>query len=418
MKTEYIRNLNHNFAAILPEQEPDVRRYQYRILERGGLKYLLPCTYRNLEGRTYLYYDITSNQNVRQLFSGKCIDREWMKAFLWSMEKLYQELNRFLLDEQNIVWSPEYIFQNPEKHEFLYTYLPYEGQEGRLEEDFEKMLEFWTEKVDYEDEPLSEFVYYAYEKYAGLGLGYLEKQIFDDFARLEEPRKDVSKKLSGSDLNAQNTSQPKVSGAEKPRSYTENIRDEVSWNNRKKEEKTMYMKESEEGQEEKGEERRRILPFWESRKKKQEQKSSYREDVKRMINGYAVCEEGCYGNADEKMISRSGRKEEEYGRTIYIEEKEEITRGLYTEQGKLAVRLDKFPFVLGKKKEDTDYVLEDYSASRVHARLTEEEGSVFLEDLNSTNGTYKNGLRMLPYEKRQLEAEDVIRFGKTTFVFK
>ena len=84
----------------------------------------------------------------------------------------------------------------------------------------------------------------------------------------------------------------------------------------------------------------------------------------------------------------------------------------------MVIQLEKFPFVLGKRKEDSDFVLTDYSASRVHARFVEGEEGIYLEDLNSTNGTFKNGLRMQPYEKRKLEQEDTLRFGKSTYVFK
>jgi hypothetical protein len=36
----------------------------------------------------------------------------------------------------------------------------------------------------------------------------------------------------------------------------------------------------------------------------------------------------------------------------------ETNHGLYTEKGEMLLRFDKFPYVLGKRKEDVDYVLE------------------------------------------------------------
>ena len=62
--------------------------------------------------------------------------------------------------------------------------------------------------------------------------------------------------------------------------------------------------------------------------------------------------------------------------------------------------------------------MSDYSASRVHARFVQEKDGIYLEDLNSTNGTFKNGLRMHPYEKRKIESEDTLRFGKSVYVYK
>lgn len=63
-------------------------------------------------------------------------------------------------------------------------------------------------------------------------------------------------------------------------------------------------------------------------------------------------------------------------------------------------------------------MLDDLSVSRVHARILQEKESVYLEDMNSTNGTYKNGLRLQPYEKRKLEEEDEIKVGKQILVYR
>ncbi len=63
-------------------------------------------------------------------------------------------------------------------------------------------------------------------------------------------------------------------------------------------------------------------------------------------------------------------------------------------------------------------MLEDNSVSRIHARITNADGRFYLEDLNSTNGTFKNGVRMQPYEKKKLEEGDEIKCGKVAFIFR
>ncbi len=388
IKSEYIRNLNRNFERVLLENQPGCKRYQFCILVRGGIKYLLPCSYKQIDNNDYLYYDISSSQNVKQMFADKCVQRGWMKEFLWSIQKMRQELNRFLLDERNIIWSPEHIFQDLEKTDFLYLYIPYYGQNGGSEEQFDKLLEFWVDRVDYEDEALVEFVYHAYEQFMNVGQNYLEKQIFEDFKKMDEKKVEAS-------VNIENKEpQPAI---EKEAAHS------MDFSNNKLEPSGMQSPE-----------KKGIRSLLEGRRRKQEQKNIYREEMRRMINGYAVCEEIDYKGNVEKDTEQA----EEFGKTIYIEEKSDPVRGLYTEKGELIVQIEKFPFVVGKRKEDADYVLSDYSASRVHARFVEEKDGIYLEDLNSTNGTFKNGLRMQPYEKRKLEPEDTLRFGKSTFVYK
>ena len=64
-----------------------------------------------------------------------------------------------------------------------------------------------------------------------------------------------------------------------------------------------------------------------------------------------------------------------------------------------------------------DVVIRDASISRLHAKLIY-DGEYYLEDMNSTNGTFKNGLRLLPYEKRLLEPGDEVRLGKCVLIFR
>ena len=115
LQSEYIRNLNCNYERVLLDKKPEENRYQYCIVTRGGIRGLLPCSLRYINGQAYLYYDISSTQSVAQLYARKAIGRQWMKDFLWGMRRIKQELGRFLLDDANLLWYPEQIFQDLEK---------------------------------------------------------------------------------------------------------------------------------------------------------------------------------------------------------------------------------------------------------------------------------------------------------------
>jgi hypothetical protein len=59
--------------------------------------------------------------------------------------------------------------------------------------------------------------------------------------------------------------------------------------------------------------------------------------------------------------------------------------------------------------------IDDSFASSRHARLYDRDGVVFIEDMNSTNGTYVNGRRL--GAQQQLHPSDRIRIGDTEFRF-
>jgi FHA domain len=57
----------------------------------------------------------------------------------------------------------------------------------------------------------------------------------------------------------------------------------------------------------------------------------------------------------------------------------------------------------------SDIVIDDNYASGKHARVYGSDGSVYLEDLNSTNGTYVNGRRVST--RAELRPDDLVRIG-------
>lgn len=62
-----------------------------------------------------------------------------------------------------------------------------------------------------------------------------------------------------------------------------------------------------------------------------------------------------------------------------------------------------------------EVTIEDSYASSRHARLYDRDGHVYIEDMNSTNGTYVNGTRVSA--QQLLRPGDVVRIGDTELRF-
>lgn len=393
LQTEYVRSMQCNYERILLDKQPEEKKYQYCILSRGGIKGLLPCSLRYLNGLAYLYYDISSKQSITQLYGKRCITRAWLKDFMWSFEQIKEELARFLLDERNILWYPEQIFQDLESNIFTFLYFPYYDGEGS----FLKFLEYLVEHIDYEDEVLVECVYKMYEQCERNGEVYLQTQIFRD-----------AKLLNGNPMQ-ENDAAASESATEQDEKATDAYAEAKEYV-----EKNALTEQEEDGKASK----KGIRYLLDGRKRRnREEREHYRQTMKLAMEGYAVAEEPTYGpgrEADEEY-------EEEYGKTVYIEESRspaELVRRLYTADGRILMQLKEETCTIGKKKGEVDLVLEDFTVSRLHARISKEADGMYLEDLNSTNGTCKNGLRLEPYEKRKLEAGDEIKIGKVVLIYR
>ena len=82
------------------------------------------------------------------------------------------------------------------------------------------------------------------------------------------------------------------------------------------------------------------------------------------------------------------------------------------------IDLSRLPLTAGKLAGSVDIVINDQSVSRRHVKFAREENKVYMTDLNSTNGTFKNGLRLEPNTSVLLEPGDEIRLGKLKFVYR
>jgi pSer/pThr/pTyr-binding forkhead associated (FHA) protein len=72
------------------------------------------------------------------------------------------------------------------------------------------------------------------------------------------------------------------------------------------------------------------------------------------------------------------------------------------------------PQVTIGRKMDNDVVIDNLAVSGHHARVVEENGTYFVEDTGSTNGTFVNEAKI---QKQRLQSGDQIRVGKHVLVY-
>ena len=121
-----------------------------------------------------------------------------------------------------------------------------------------------------------------------------------------------------------------------------------------------------------------------------------------------------------RMSGVAGAAENDYGNTVFFDESRVEEYKLYAmdRRNKKHIELRQFPCTVGKMAGCVDHVLADDSVSRIHARFDKQGERVLLTDMNSTNGTYKNGLRMQPQETVEIESGDEIRFGNLNYCYR
>lgn len=83
------------------------------------------------------------------------------------------------------------------------------------------------------------------------------------------------------------------------------------------------------------------------------------------------------------------------------------------------IAIDKESFIIGTASEKVDFRLtNNKTISRMHACILVENGKYYLQDCNSSNGTFLNNIKLKQNEKSEIKNSDVIKLADEEFVFK
>lgn len=82
------------------------------------------------------------------------------------------------------------------------------------------------------------------------------------------------------------------------------------------------------------------------------------------------------------------------------------------------IRINSNRFIIGKERAKVNYcVVDNTSVSRTHATIHNRGGAAYLMDMNATNGTFVNGVRLNPGQEAGLKNGDVILLADEEFVY-
>lgn len=80
--------------------------------------------------------------------------------------------------------------------------------------------------------------------------------------------------------------------------------------------------------------------------------------------------------------------------------------------------ISKAEFVIGRNLDTCDHAIRDKSIGRAHARIQNENGRFYIFDLDSKNGTFINGDRLVSNKQYELKPNDRVSLANLQFHFK
>lgn len=459
MKSEYKRDMNHNYLILTGEEAIDTNSYQVRMIVANAVPDLLQCRIQGIDGKFMVYYDVTSRHSMTALFEEKKIGMEELQVILGGFVQVMEAMSEYLLNPCQLILEPEYIYLDAEKQNVRFCYLP--GFHGEIQKQFQNLAEYILPKLDHEDGKAVMLGYGVYRRALeeSFHLEYIKEELYkvkngeaSDFAAYEKKKSFKQAEKSQEEHKEQeelwqmeNWNREDLDGVEKKKKDSKPNNREVKKENRDRLWKTagfllallvllgitagmaagylprvstgvflsvilglmvlgmlsyILMKKIPEKKQNPHEETDRIRDFQEKNIYEIPQEKEKQLEIKE----HEVSEENteCFG---ETVVLSAG-----------------ITKGPATlvshEPGELAtIYLDRDITVIGKLETAADAVINMPTVSRIHAKIRKRDGEYYLTDLNSRNGTSVNGQILKNGEDRLLEDEDEVDFAQARYIF-
>lgn len=471
MRAEFKRDVSHNYLILHGEKTVDTASYQVRMLTGNVIPCILKCHLQNLDGEELFYYDITSKQSVSMLFEEKKFRGEDLQMIFAGFVRVMEELAEFLMNPEQLVLQPEYIYLDAESKTVYFCCLP--GFSGEIQGQFRTLTEYILPKLDHEDSEAVMLGYGIYRKALEPGL-QLEKVKAAIYQRERvEGKPETGDIVEDKEILSQtqiNDKEYEILPDELPEcSGTTDVPEKRAWNNlwrwgvccgagvlviltilgasmfgviswipaetviavgilalaagallvwisekkkRKKEDSAQWRKKIKKESFDNG------LENVSSDEKIQTKEPENNAEKKRSQTEKGMT--GTTGQLFDKTGSRAHGQEEFYGETVVLSagQKPGPASLVSREPGELAtIFLDQDLTVVGKLVNAADAVIPVPTVSRVHARIRKRDGEYYLADLNSRNGTTVNGRILKGDEEYLLKDEDQVDFAQARYIF-
>ena len=459
MKSEYKRDMNHNYLILTGEDAIDTDSYQVRMIVANAVPDLLQCRIQGMDGKFMVYYDVTSRHSLTALFEDKKLGIEELQVILGGFIQVMEEMSEYLLNPCQLILEPEYIYMDAEKKNVRFCYLP--GFHGEVQKQFQNLAEYFLPKLDHED-----------GKAVMLGYGVYRRALEDSF-HLEHIKKELYKVREGKESDFMENTEKKTGKRDKKKDKTKKTKTDKIWKSvagftgallillgitigmaggylpRMNTEvflgvvlllmvvgmsgHILYKKFFEKKQKDVGAEEKIQSTDIRYDGQKETVQQAYevnemKKGMQKVIAGRTdVTEKRSQGNmkSEKQTETIEKRKKTEdvsegFGETVVLSSG--VVKGPATlvsrEPGELAtIYLEQELTVIGKMETAADAVIDLPTVSRIHAKIRKRDGEYYLTDLNSRNGTSVNGQMLKTGEDYLLKDEDEVDFSQARYIF-
>lgn len=436
----YVQDGGRNYLKSEPVGEVD---YIVGMFAHNDIPAFVPVSFKSLNLENYFCYNMNGLIPINQSFEMNKLTADRIEAFLRSIIKAAKSMEEFLLPFDRLITDEAYIYESlGKKDEFHWIYGIESGSCT-----FTRLFERLLDRVDYKDDSAVKMIYSLYqaakesEGMQGVSTGGSLQRIREkaeeilsaphmsldmrarELIRAENERNSI-KRLNGIETGTgDKTCSKEIEAADSmARRYRAEAESKKSRSQRVDIEDTPKAK---------------ISLFKQRQNEEKSDKTMFVKSKLKKVWDYLNAD---IGSKPEKLVDLQAVGENELSYNVRevkqpkIEASDNvgeattlltgamISNGIYClkpeDTNEDNILLTEFPFFIGKSGDKTHHTIEDSTVSRFHARIDREEEEIWLTDLNSTNGTFLNGIRLMPFGRMRVNKGDSIVISRKRYEFK
>lgn len=96
--------------------------YEMRMLEHNRLETLIPVRVRSINNHSVYYYDITSKQQFARMYEYRKMTRKNVESLIMSLDRMVNEINEYMLELDKVALQPECIYVDAARDKLLFAY--------------------------------------------------------------------------------------------------------------------------------------------------------------------------------------------------------------------------------------------------------------------------------------------------------
>ncbi|SFB09902.1 Forkhead associated (FHA) domain, binds pSer, pThr, pTyr [Acetitomaculum ruminis DSM 5522] len=473
-ETEIKEDLNYRYL-IISDKTDNKKDYQRGMILNNDIPGFLKCSLQITNGQEKFYFDISKKETLEKKLKGRDLYEGELGKILSQMVDLIKNAREYLLNEDNFIFRPEYIFFQEEK--MYFCFMP--GLRLDIKKDLHDLSEFFMKKINHD---LKNDTFLAYEFFSitmkeDFKLSEIEKIIknvneergFSTFNSIK--CKDMWTKKQG---NVNNLGENVDNLVEEERENCKNLKKSKNLLNKKKIIKgkravekitgilaalaflsLLYFLINDELKDFIGKNKIFIAAGTaflivsliikmvigiiknKTKKNKSDLNNPDKNENKKKEENIIEPEED-YGDLNSRTIysetieipyPESNNQNIEADFTDLEDEDTNETIALFSlEQDKFLtlhsknpkdypdITLKYFPFIIGKNKDKADGLIDKKFISRFHVKFDKDDENIYITDLNSLNGVMVNGNKLEENETLKIHKGDDISIASLEYI--